>query len=100
MTGKCVVGKGIYAKSLFCPKTVIDAIERALAQFIVKKDEPTNPEALLSLIQSCTRENLDITLHDPSVVSILQKYMTYEDKVCNGHLGKTAMFWFSVNHHT
>ena len=89
-----------YAKSLFCLKTVIDAIEQSLAQFILKKDEPTNPEALLSLIQSCTRENLDITLHDPSVVSILQKYMTCEDKVCNGHPGKTAMFWSSVIDHT
>ena len=89
-----------YVKSLFCLKTVIDAIERLLAQFIVKKDEPTNPEALLSLIQSCTRENLDITLHGPSVVNILLKCMTYEDKVRNGHLGKTAIFWLSVIDHT
>ena len=63
------------AKSLFCLKMVIDAIEHSLAQFIVKKDEPTNPEALLSLTQSCTRENLDIAMHDPSLVSILQKHV-------------------------
>ena len=71
-----------------------------LAQFInEEKDEPTNPEALLNLIQSCTRENLDITLHDPSMVNILQKYMTYEDRVRNDHLGKTAMFWLSMINH-
>ena len=60
----------------------------------------SDPMALLNLVQKCNRENLDITLEDPSALTILERYVSYEAKVRNGHLGKTAAFWLSVIEHT
>ena len=64
-----------YAKALFCPM------------------------ALLNLVQKCNRENLDITLQDPSTLTILERYASYEARVRKDHLGKTATFWLSVIEH-
>ena len=38
----------------------------------------------------------NITLQDHPTCTVLDKYVAYEDKVCAGHLGKTASFWLSV----
>ena len=51
--------------------------------------EVNNPVALL---KTCRRETLDLALQDPSTLTILQKYVAYEDRVRDGHLGKTATF--------
>jgi len=91
-----------YAKALFCLKTVCEAMERLLIERFIEEEkvEVTNPVALLNLVQACSRETLDIVLQDPSTLTILEKYVTYEDKVRAGHLGKTATFWLSVIDHS
>lgn len=58
-----------------------------------------SPAALLNLIKSCTRQHLNLTLHDASTLTIIQQYLDYQDKVRKGHLGKTAVFWLSVMDH-
>lgn len=91
-----------YAKAQFCLKTVSEAMERLLVQRFFEEEnvEVTNPVALLNLVQNCSRENLDLALQDPSTLTVLEKYVAYEDKVRTRHLGKTATFWLSVIDHT
>ena len=56
--------------------------------------------ALLSAAQNCSCESLNHAMHDSSTCIILDKYQAHEDKVCVGHLGKTATMWISVIDHT
>lgn len=105
ITGGCLksVLKGkAYAKALFCLKTVSEAMERLLIERFIEEEkvEVTHPEALLNLVQTCSRDTLDLALQDPFTLTILEKYVAYEDKVRAGHLGKTATFWISVIDHT
>ena len=51
-------------------------------------------------MKSCDREHLDLALVDPSTINIIQKYRAFEDKVRNGHLGKTATFWSGFIEHS
>lgn len=92
-------GKG-YAKALFCLKTVCEALERLLFERY-NEDENVEivPEAVLVLINSCEREQLDHTLADQSTRQMLDGYIKYQQKVRQGHLGKTATFWLSVMDH-
>ena len=91
-----------YAKALFCLKTVSEAMQQLLFERFAEEEnvEIYNPLALLNLVQTCNRQNLDLTLQDPSTLTILERYTSYENQVRNGHLGKTATFWLSVIEHT
>ena len=62
--------------------------------------EVYNPVALLNLVEIFNRKNLDLALQDPSTLTILKRYASYEDRVRNGHLGKTATFWLNVIEYT
>ena len=55
-----------YAKALFCLKTVCEAMERLLIDRFIEEEkiEVSNPMALLNLVQTCNRENLDTVLKD------------------------------------
>ncbi|CAH1773854.1 unnamed protein product [Owenia fusiformis] len=90
-----------YAKAIFCLKTVCEAMERLLIERFSEDEsvDVINPMALFELVQTCSREHLDFALKDPSTLTILEKYVSYEDKVRDGHLGKTATFWMSVIDH-
>ena len=92
-----------YAKALYCVKTVGEALERLLVECFVKDEGEglsLEPAALLDLFTSCNRECLDNALKDDSTVQVIFKLQEYEDSVRNGHLGKTAQFWFSFIEHT
>lgn len=90
-----------YTKALFCLKAVSEAMERLLIEKFTEDEsvEVTNPTTLLSLVQNCNRQTLNVALQDPSVIELLDKYTAYEEKVRAGHLGKTAVFWMSVIDH-
>lgn len=98
---KSVLSGKAYSKALFCLKTVCEAMERLLMdQFVKDQGIQTNSAvAILHLVNSCNRENLDIAMNDPSTMELIKKYRAYEDKVRKGHLGKTATFWFSFVQH-
>ena len=90
-----------YAKALFCLKTVCEAMERLLIeQFTVENNiQVTDATAILNIIKLPNRENLDDAIRDTSTIRLIEKYITYQDKVRNGHLGKTAHLWMSfINH--
>lgn len=90
-----------YAKAQFCLKTFCEAMERLLMETFMEEEsiQVGSPVALLNLVQSCTRENLDFALQDDSTVTIISKYIEYEGKVHAGHLGKTARFILSIIDH-
>ena len=69
-----------YAKALFSLKTMTEAFERLLFETFVeeKNIDMDNPEALINLVENCTRENLDSTLKDESVMKLLEQYAEYE----------------------
>ena len=95
LTGKA------YAKALFCLKVVCEAMERLLIEsFCEEENIPiSEPAVLLNLVKSCSRENLDAALKDPSVLNLMGRYQLYEKSILQGHLGKTAAFWMSfINH--
>ena len=93
-----------YSKSLFylCLKTVCEAMERLLLEGFMEEEKDltiTDPVALLILVQSCDRVNLDTAIKDPMTLNVIEKYIQYENKVCTGHLGKTAVYWLSFIDH-
>ena len=98
---KGVLSGKAYAKSLFCIKSVCEAIERLLIEQFIEEEnlQVSNPSTILNITQTCTRENLTMALEDPNTLNFIQKYYDYEEKVRNGHLGKTAAFWMSFITH-
>lgn len=89
-----------YAKSLFCIKTVCEAMERLLIdRFAEEENAELNPKALLELLDSCDQEHLNEALNEESTVIIIRNYQAYEEKVRQGELGKTAAFWMSFIDH-
>ena len=63
--------------------------------FIEENDVEIRPEALLNMIIELSQEKLDAAAQDVSTNSLIQKYDEYQNKVRNGHLGKTGQFWIS-----
>jgi hypothetical protein len=51
-----------YARALFCLKTVTEAMERLLIERFTEEEEAEiiNPEALLNLVETCSRKNRDL----------------------------------------
>ena len=49
----------------------------------------------MDLIKSCDKHHLELVLQDESTKEIIQKNQNYLERVRNGHLGKTGMFWLS-----
>lgn len=98
---KGVLSGKAYAKGLFCLKTVCEAMERLLMERFCKEVniDITHPEVLFDLMTSSNRDNLDAALADPSLSKLIDEYQSYETKVLNGHLGKTAAFWMSFIMH-
>ncbi len=97
---KSVLSGKAYAKALHCLKTVCEALERLLLEvFIDEFDIQLSPKALIDLIQSCDRLNLDNTLKDTCTINIINQYIAFQDRVRKGLLGKTAAFWISVMDH-
>jgi hypothetical protein len=94
---KGVLSGKAYAKSLFCLKTMCEAMERLLIQQFTEEENIAIADtmALLNMTQSCDREHLNEALKDSSTLTFIDKYRAYEEKVRNGHLGKTAAFWMS-----
>ena len=97
---KSVLSGKAYAKALFCLKTVCEALQRLLMEvFIEETDIQLCPDVVLEVIRAPSRHNLDLALQDASTLVIIQEYLDYQDKVRQGHLGKTAKFWLSVMDH-
>uniref|UniRef100_UPI00358FFE05 uncharacterized protein n=3 Tax=Myxine glutinosa TaxID=7769 RepID=UPI00358FFE05 len=98
---KGVLSGKAYAKSLFCLKTVCEAMERLLMERFTEEENImiSDPAVLLRMTQSCNREHLDEALKDPSTLLLIKKYHAFEEKVRKGHLGKTAAFWMSFITH-
>ena len=58
-----------------------------------------DPAQLLNMTQSYTSEHLDKALKDASTLNLIEKYLAYQEKVREGHLGKTAALWASFITH-
>ena len=103
VTNRCLTSvlKGkAYAKALFCLRTVTEAIKQLLLDRFLEEVGIPHPVALLTLAQSCDRQNLNLALQDPSTLATLNQFHAFQDKVRSGYLGKTAQFWMSVIYHT
>jgi hypothetical protein len=101
---KAVLHGKRYSKSIWCLKVVSEALERLLLKaFIGQRDEsahgPTNADALDSLIKLCNEENLVAALQDHTIDQCLNEYLTFQEKVRGGELGKTGRFWISFLDH-
>ncbi|XP_060552961.1 uncharacterized protein LOC132714190 [Ruditapes philippinarum] len=89
-----------YAKALFCLKTVTEAMERLLFErFAENMESELNPTLLMKLVSILSRDTLNSLLDDQSVTDFIDQYISFEDSVRHGELGKTAMFWLSVVDH-
>ena len=58
-------------------------MERLLMDIFIHEENIniTDPAALLNMVQSCNRENLNETLSDQSTVTLIDKYRSFEEKV-------------------
>ena len=65
-----------YTKSLFCLKTVCEAMERLLLERFCEEENLTiaDQEVLLSLVNSCNCKQLEAALNDESATSMVEKY--------------------------
>ena len=99
---KNVLSGKAYAKALFCLETVSEAMERLLMERFIEEESVKidDPAAILNLVNLCCRHNTDAAVKDLSVLNIFQKCSEFEEKIRQGHLGKTATFWFSFIEHT
>ena len=85
-----------FGKALFNLKAVNEALERLLLEeFIAEESIDIQPRCLMDLIKSCDKHHLELVLQDESTKEIIQKNQNYLERVRNGHLGKTGMFWLS-----
>ena len=101
---KGVLNGKAYSKSLWCLKVVSEALERLLfAAYISQRDEsahgPTNADAVDALIKQCNPEHLEAALNDKTINEYLFDYMAFQERVRDGELGKTAIFWMSFLDH-
>ena len=79
---------------------VTEALERLLINVFLEEENLQIPqETLINLMHCCSRENLDAALKDSSLLKVIHQYIQYQQKVREGHLGKTSMFWLSVMDH-
>lgn len=67
---KGVLSGKAYNRSLFCLKTVCEAVKRLLIEQFAQEKNITmkDPATLLNMTQSCHRENLDEALTDSSTL--------------------------------
>ncbi|XP_049337187.1 uncharacterized protein LOC111196954 [Astyanax mexicanus] len=97
---KNILSGKAYAKALFGLKVVTEALERLLINVFLEEENLAIPqETLTNLVHCCSRENLDAALKDHSLLKMIHQYIGYQQKVREGHLGKTSMFWLSVMDH-
>ena len=87
-----------YNKALFCLKSVIEALERLLFEVFQDQrgQEIQDSAVITSLFVSPNREQLKIALQSPVITALIEEYLQFEEKVRQGHRGKTAVFWISV----
>lgn len=79
-------------------------MERLLMERFIEKEETNTemqqPQVILNIVKTCSRDTLKVSLQDPSMLNTLQKYREFEDKARKNHLGKRAAFWFSFIEHS
>ena len=70
-------------------------MERLLIELFIQDENIENykPKAILSLINSFIRKNLQLALKDMSTLDLIKNYKKYGDKVYKGHLGKTHQLY-------
>ena len=93
---KNVLNGEAFAKALFNVKAVNEALERLLLKvFCEEENVEIHPTCLLTFIHSCNRcnrSNLDAALDDQSTLELIQRYLEFQNRFGNGHLGKTGKF--------
>ena len=96
-----VLNGKVYTKALFCLKTVGEAMECLLMEQFMEEwsIQMDDPVAILNLINTCDRQNLDIALKDLSTLNLIKIFWEFEDKVRTGHLGKAGVFWIYFIEH-
>ena len=52
-----------------------------------------------ALIKLCNPEHLEVVLSDKTIKEYLFNYMAFQERVWDGELGKTAIFWMSFLDH-
>ncbi|KAG1662736.1 hypothetical protein GQR58_020782 [Nymphon striatum] len=92
---KSVLKGKVYAKALFCLKTVSEAMERLLIECFTEEEnaDVTNPVALLNAAQNCSRES-SIYLHHFGQVPGLRRQGPCWLPGENGHF--LAQLWLDV----
>ena len=95
LTGKA------YAKAMYCLKATSEAMERLLLQQFIEETHTdiSDISAIITLLQSCDRENLRKATVDPMINDFLEGYFDFQAQVQGGRLGKTAAFWLSFIKH-
>lgn len=63
--------------------------------FIEEEGIEIDTLALFNLIKLMNREHLDAALNDEPTKAVIQAYISYQDRVRKGHLGKTGVLWMS-----
>ncbi len=76
-------------------------MERLLIEkFLEEENIDDTPMTPFHIGETCDPTTLGQVLQDQSTLSVIRKYMAFEEKVQKGHLGKTAIFWLSFINHT
>ncbi|KAL5013682.1 hypothetical protein ScPMuIL_007952 [Solemya velum] len=97
-----------YDRAMHCHKIVLESLERLLfEQFLHQKGMSDIfdglPESsklkIQDLVHSPSEQLLEQLMNDTPLVTYIQEYCKYRDKVCEGEGGKTAQFWIAYMDH-
>ena len=86
-----------FTKGVFCLRLVVDALTRLLINEFTSNysHEKIDTPALLQLIENIHPTKLNQAHADPSTTLLVQEFLQFKQKIREGLLGKTAMFWMS-----
>ena len=79
---------------------VSEALERLLFEAYMRHASENSPVnsvnpmyAFMSLMTSCTKENLEASIRDEAFMEVIEDFQQFQTSVRDGLLGPTATFW-------
>ena len=97
-----------YDRSMYCHKTVVDAIERCMleryceatgSEGFLKELHPESIKKLDTFLIEKDEHSLEMVMNDQHSSKYLKDYCSFRQSVASGALGKTAQFWISYADH-
>ena len=97
-----------YERAMHCHKVVLESLERILLQQFLNREglenvpdglPETSKQMLEMIVDNPSDNQLQASLNDLHISALVQRYSAFKERVKEGELGKTAMFWIAYMEH-